>query len=90
MTTSADPGLTTSKPAKKRYAVRYVIVNSAGDLLWTGSADITSDPLPLDGDRMQVAVCHTVTADTLRADCDRNGIGAPGRVLITAMWEIAG
>ncbi|OJF15513.1 hypothetical protein [Couchioplanes caeruleus] len=90
MTTATGPGLVKDKPVKKRYAVRYLIVNAAGDLLWNGNADITSDPMPLDGDLAEVALCHAVTANTLRADCDRRGIGTPGRVLITAMWEVAG
>lgn len=72
---------------KKKYAVRYLIVNPAGDVLWTGSAVVTSDLLRLDGTPLEVAASHAVTANTVRADCDRTGVGVPGRVLITAMWE---
>lgn len=76
----------TYKAVKKKYAVRYLIVNPDGDVLWIGSAVVTSDSLRL-ATPLEVAVSHAVTANTVRADCDRTGVGVPGRVLITAMWE---
>ncbi|MEV6601351.1 hypothetical protein AB0M36_31530 [Actinoplanes sp. NPDC051346] len=74
-------------PLKKRYAVRYLIVDDFGSLLWEGNASVVSDEMPLDDGPRVVAVWHAITAENIRRDCDQMGGVPAGRVVITALRE---
>lgn len=69
-----------------RYLVKYLIVNALGDLVYQGTAELTSTRMNL-STPVDEALAHLVTATSLREGCDKQGAPA-GRVLIALLREL--
>lgn len=69
------------------YLARYLIVDDYGDPIYTGTATVTSTPVPLGQDPIADGAIHANFAETIRASCDQQPAVPAGRVVVTLLKE---